>query len=404
MALTQWRVFTTSTVTNEILADLPFAHLSFTRPVNSAGRAQISIPLNDPRLEKLDVLGATQRLRTTLWVEYAGVLLFGGFVTQRRYTRSTQILQVTANSFSWYFSHRLQAKDYSFTFLAPTDPMAIATTLAGDAMSVQNSALNRNAPTNVGIPWVIDQVGVTPLTNWVSMSYPMIQIQTLQMMIQTLTEMGYGVGFDYADSAAYDANHNPYGIWTIANPYVGRSPQETKLVLDWAQSIEGIVSEDGSRTANHLVELSTAAGSVMVFGTNAPSQIEYLLHERLEMHPDINSTPIVQLVLESLAQSDLVLHAFGLDKLEVTLPAELANQPTGSSFSVRDFAPGDGVTVSYLLPPTDISKNDPRFPHGYTGFWRIIDTDVRVPSEGVATMKLTLNVLPMDQPQPSGLN
>lgn len=394
--MTDWRVFTTSWKTNQLLADLPFSGLEFSNAVNSAGRCQIKIQMNDPRIMDLDLVKATQRGQSVMWVEYQGILVWGGLVQQRRYTRSSGWLEVTANTFSAYYSRRWQAKDYTYTWMAPADPMAIATTVINDATAIANSLLNGNG-SNVGIPFEVVQFGQTPLTNWVTMSYPSIQLQTLEMIISTLTEMGYKVGFDYLDYVQWD-NGVPTAQFWVANPYVGRTPQVSQLVADVEQSIDFVPSEDASKLGNSIVEMSTAAGSVMVFNQWAPAQIEYPLMQKIEMHPDINSTPNVPIVLDALAQSDLVLTAYGGDTIALTFPIR------GASLEFGQFTAGDGLRLQYFGTDPSYKTTDPRFPRGLDSNWRVLHYQVNVPEKGVATMRLTLNVLPQAYPTESGLS
>lgn len=387
-------MWTTNWATGAYLADLPFGEFSFSSSINQAGRAQLEIQANDPRVQGLDLIASTQRNQVCLWIEYNGTLVWGGLVTQRRYTRSSGMLEVTANTFSSYFSNRWQAKDYTYTWMAPADPMTIATTVVNDAMDVQNSLLDGSG-SGLGVPFEVVKFGQTPLRNWVTMSYPSIQLQSLSMIISTLTQMGYTVGFDYLDVVV--PGDPPGAQWWIANPYIGRPPP-TPLVIDIGQTVDTVVSEDGTKQANAVVEMSTSAGSVMVFGQWPPAQIDYPLLQRIEMHPDVNSTPNVQLVLDAMAQTDLVLTAFGGDVVSVTLPVE------GASVELGGFSVGDAMRLDYSPTDEPYKTPDPRFPRGLSSWWRPVTVAVTVPTHGLATMKLTLNVLPADRPTESGLS
>lgn len=397
----EFRLFATSTATQSRLGDIPFSHLSFTRPINTAGRLEVRIQLNDPRIGRsgLDLALITARLRTVLWVEFRGTLIWGGFVMDHRYDRASGTLEITANTWSQYFTKRFQAQDYSYTWLAPADPMAIATRIVKDAMVLPYSALNWENQATFGVPFYVQQIGTTPLINWITASYPSIQLQTVGMIISTLTEMGYTVGFDYADLPLVVSGDAAGALWQIANPFIGwSSPQITSStpVLDVARTTNLQVSAAGSETANSIVEMSTAAGSVMVFNAWQPSINENGLWQKIEMHPDVNSTPIVQVTLGAMAQTDLVLSAYGRVRVEATLSVSDPVLP------LDVWQPGQ-VLILRNEGNNAVGGPDPFLPPGYSGAWRVIQALTRVPPDGVATTRFTLNVLPASTPAPAGI-
>lgn len=402
--MSSFRCFTTSIVTGAFLADLPVDNLSFSYAVNNAGRAELRFQINDPRLSwaGLNIREATHPNSTALWISYEDVPVWGGLINTVRYQRSAGTLEVTANTWSYYFGSRWQQQDYTYTWMAPADPMAIATRVVHDAFVIPNSVLVYNgvhAGGIQGVPFFILQEGTTPLTNWVTMSYPSIQLQTLQMIVQTLTEMGYTVGFDYADDVV-TSDLTPWGYaaqWKIGNPYVGLTPSQTALRLDVATTIDLSVSKDGTNFGNEIVEMSTASGSVMVRNLWAPSIAEHGLWQFIEMHPDVNSTPNVQVTLDGLSRSDLTLSAYSQVRMTATLAAEDPTLPI-SAWTI-----GDSVKVVYRGSDDVDAGNDPYLPNPYEAWWRIVSANITVPAHGVATQKLTLNVVPQGIPTPSGL-
>jgi len=394
-----------SIATNEVLAVFPLEGFSFNRPINTAGRAQISIEINDPRFSRLGMNVAlnTEPASTALVVTYLDTPVFGGFIKTQMYTRSSGRLEITANSWSDYFNSRFQAEDYAYTWMAPADPMAIITRIVGDACSVSQSALNYQSSNtyDFGVPFNVVQQGTTGLSFWITASYPSIQLQMVSMILSTLVQMGYLVGFDYADEVAVDTSvqSGVSAVWKIANPYIGKTPAESNLTLDLGTAIDVVATKDGSggKFGNKIVEMSTAAGSIMVYNSWPQSINKYGIWEVLEMHPDVNSTPNVQLTLDAMSASDLALAAYLQPKLQVTLPVNDPYLPLNS------WNPGDAVLVKYSGSDGPIYGADPFLPAGYARWWRIIDARVTVPSHGVATQELTLNIVPSQTPEESGL-
>ncbi len=426
-----WELIATDIQTNEILGNLPFGGMHFSRKINAAGDLSVDIPINDPVLSEAREMTAPNK--TALWVFYNGTPVWGGISLNHRYTMTSGHLEITANTWSAYFGHRWQAKDYSYTWMAPADPMTIASTVVGDAMSLPYSVLNLNGlnDPNVGIPFAIQRVGhpfpytypaeyvptgqnpipagsvvvydnETPYPNWITASYPSIQMQQVSMIISTITEMGYGVGFDYRDSVIPD----PYvpshlgAAWQIANPFIGKLPDYegiSPLSIDLGTALDLTVDVRGSAVANEVLELSTATGSIMVIREDWAAVQERLLWQTIEMHPDVNSTPVVQVTLDALANSDLALSAYGQVRLEVTLPAD------DPRCSITDWNPGDSVLIMNNGASGYSSPADPYLPQNYAWWWRIVDSEIRVPSHGVATQRLTFNITPTLYPGPSGL-
>lgn len=402
--MTAWQILLTSVATNEVVAELPPQHLNFTLAVNAASRAQARFSMEDPRLNRygMDLHQVTDPTRTALWILYQGVPVWGGFVLTRTYQKAEGTLEVTANSWSWYWSSRFQAQDYTYTWMAPADPLVILSTIVEQAMVLPQSLLNwqgGNSPA-FGIPYHLNIQGQTPLIYWITASYPSIQLQTVGMIAQTLSQMGYGVGPDWADVALPASTSTvPSGLQAatiLANPYVGRTPTQSPLRLDVGTTMDFHIEEDWTQAGTRIVEMSTATGSVMVYNDWAPAVASHGLIDLMELHPDVNSTPLVQVTLQSMAQSDLVLSGFGKVRATALLPVEHPGVPFSG------WAVGDSVLVTNNGVDSAASGVDPFVPQGLATWLRIVAATITVPSHGVATQRLTLNMVPTSVPQPSG--
>lgn len=261
---------------------------------------------------------------------------------------------------------------------------------SGDTITVTVNAAGTTFPTSASAYAL--QAGGTTLTSWVVMSYPSIQRQTVEMIVSQLQQMGYGVGFDFGVDVSYNSQGVPTAALNLSFPRRGRIAGTTGLVIDVHDATEFVYTEDGTQMGNQIYETSTSTGSITVINSWAPSlQGGYPLLERLISHPDINSTPNVQIVLEACAQSDLALFAYPVTIPEVTLPA--FGDPTLGAYIT-----GDDVRLIIPKEANGVSPN-PRFPQGLDYYFRITEFDVTIADQGLSTVKLTLQVPPAYTPQ-----
>lgn len=373
-------------MSGQFLGDIPFEQVSFSQQLNDAGRWQGVLTIEDPRVQALAWEPATRPGRTALYVEANGVLVWGGIIWTRRYTRSERKLRVGANDFWSYFNSRAQAKDYSYQWVYPVteDPMVIAQTVMNDALASTGSGF---ASGNV-LSLAVNVHGTTASQDWVSMSYPYTELQTVEMIVTQLQQMGYGVGFDFLSNCAWDSSHIPTQSIDLWYPRAGRLAAESFLTIDTASAADWEWPEDATQTGNQVYETSTSMGSILVIQGYTPALTAgYPLLEQLIMHPDINSTPVVQVVLDQVAQADISLYAYPITAPTVTLP--MFGDP-----AIGDFTIGDDVR--FMIPSVAGAgiPHDPRFPDGVNVELRIVAADYTVKDEGLSTMKLTLNVPP----------
>jgi len=376
-------------VSGEDYGTMPLTEVSFTVQLNDSGPWSATLPIEDPRVQAMDWRDATRPGRTLIYIEVNGSLEYCGIVWSRRYRSSDGTVQLAGNDVWSYFASRAQAKDYSYQWVYPVteDPMVIAETVMNDALAEPGSGLQNLQ---------IVQIGSTAYADWVSMSYPITEIQSVQMITSMLQQMGYGVGFDFAAGAAWSgsgAGRSPYPVIYLANPLLGRIAGTTGLVINTAHAVEYDYPEDATTTGNRLYETSTSDGSILVVREWVAAVDDgYPLLDQLVQHPDINSTVNVQMVLEQVATGDESIYAYPAVTPTVTLPM-FGTGPEGGSVSIGDFLIGDAVR--FIIPA--VSGNipaDPRFPEGLDFYFRIIEAAYTVADAGLSTMKLTLNVPP----------
>lgn len=401
--------------TMQPLGQLPLNKVAYSKTFNGAGPVEATLRLEDPRVQGLDPIAMCHPGRTAMFVDVAGVLDWGGVIWTRRYDRSNRTLVLGGSELWSYIASRVQAKDYATNWIGPADPMSIAKTVIQDALAVGNSALDSTFLT-------VATNGSTPTTEWVSMSFPYQQLQTIGMIVSMMSRMGYGIGFDFAVDVAYDTSGYPSATLNLYNPRRGRVAGSTGLMLDVTGCTDWTWPEDATQAGNKLYETSTSAGSMLDIEVAAQALRDgYPLLERLIQHPNINSVPTgnLQEVLRAVALGDLTIYGYPT----ATPTATVAISPN-ATLQLGDFIVGDDLrfvipavaqasgTTSGLTPyDTSTAYDsvmafnglagagsgmvyDPRFPNGLDTYLRVIRQDVKVVDEGVSTFKLTLSVPP----------
>ncbi len=231
------------------------------------------------------------------------------------------------------------------------------------------------------------QFGGTSLESWVVMSYPIIQRQTVQMMVSQLQQMGYGIGFDFAIDVAYNQSGVPTAALNFSFPRRGRIAAASGLIFDLHNSTQFVITEDGTKAGNTIYETSTSSGSVVVILSNPQAQQEYVLLEKIVSHPDINSTPNVQIVLDAAAASDLALDSYPASLPEITMPLQ-------QYVKLNDFIVGDDILIVYDGVTQAGTSNLPVFSGPLYFYYRIIQADITISDQGLSLLKLTLDVPP----------
>ncbi|MGH9121413.1 MAG: hypothetical protein ACRDYC_05635 [Acidimicrobiales bacterium] len=363
--------------TGEIMGTLPLTGVTFTLQMNGAGPFAGTLAVEDPRIAALDWIGFTRPNRNSVFVAIDGELVYGGIVSNRTYTMSTQNVALSALDFTNYMAQRVQAADYSITWATtPAGAAQIAFQVLTDALAVPFSLqLNDVAP------------GPTPPDFQITFSAPITQQQTVASIVQQLQAMGYLVGFDYADDVGW-VNGVPEATVTFSYPRRGRPAGTTGLFVDIAQAIEFVYPEDGSTQADSVIEMSSSTGTAgSTTGTYTPAMTEYgyPLLEAVESHISFSQTAEPQSALDAYTADDLALYAFPPVVPSVTLPLF-------GSLKLSDFIVGDDMRL--VVP-----KGNPRFPNGMDFYWRNTRADVTVLEQGVSTMTLTFQMPPSETPQ-----
>ncbi len=108
-----YRYFAVDMVTNEVLAEIPFADVSFERALKSAGAFSGTIAIA-PDTKDLNLYENTMPGKTALYVTRNGICVWGGMIWSRDYTLVDRKLVISAAEFTSYLQHRFVWKTFNY--------------------------------------------------------------------------------------------------------------------------------------------------------------------------------------------------------------------------------------------------------------------------------------------------
>ena len=129
--------YTVDIVTNEVLAQIPFADVAYERKIKEPGGFEGVITVTQ-QTEDLDLYNSTMPGKTALYVTRNGECVWGGIIWGRTYDLQGRNLSVSASEFTSYLQKRNIWKTYSYKFEAEI----LKTTKAGTAkVTVKNGKI-----------------------------------------------------------------------------------------------------------------------------------------------------------------------------------------------------------------------------------------------------------------------
>lgn len=384
---------------------LPYRSVGFGDALNAGSTFQGSLAIADPDVQKLNWQNATRPGRTALFVDWLGKIVWGGTIGTRNYQEPVNppVLQVTAQTMFTWGGQRLQAKDYSTTFSAGTDPMVIASTILIDVLKAGFAGTTAGA--NFGGP------GISVVMNGASApaiiaTYPGTQLQSVDSIINTLAQMGYGQGFDYSWDCAYNSAGVPQMTLNFWFPVKGKSQSASGILVMHRQVSAFNYPEDATQMADSVFVTGSSSGAQITQPVSgvASSVISqgYPLLEKAASHTQVNDEAVlvgVALGLLTAVCWPIVTPVITM-KIPAPDPITFPNQPGNidPSFLVfGQFALGDVLTHVIEAAPVDASgiasfgiNNSPRFPNGYSFGWRITQWQCTVADQGMSTILFDL--------------
>jgi len=361
-------------MTGDVLAELPFTGVTFSQRLNTPGAFNGNLDFLDPKVASNLPGAILQPGRTCIFIDYQGVLLWGGIIWTVNFARSTaSSVSIAAREFWSYFAMRIQAADYTATWLSPGDPMVIAAQVVSDAIESSASAFGAFT----GFPLTINQNNgvATPETYWQVESYPYSQLQTVDTIVANLTVLGYNVGFDFAIDVAYDSFGNPELTMNMSYPRRGRVAGSSSVVIVTQESHEYTYPQDSTAQATTIYATGSGSGTQAIVANPAPITAGWPLLELVNSYTNLTN----ETVLATAAYGDLNTQSWPISTPTVTIP--MFGDPLPFEYGIGD-------DIRWIIEP------DERFPEGVEFNWRISGIDFAVVEEGISKAVLTFDVPP----------
>ncbi len=380
-------------LTLEPLDSLPYQGVQFGRAINQPGAFKGVLPLTAPGVQDLDWRTASMTGKTLLGVELAGTLVWGGILWTRDYDGATKAITVGASTPTSYFQQRLQAADYTSTWQAGVDPMVATETIITDALAAADIAggitVVLNPPGGEGGPQI------TP-------SYPATSLQSIDSIMSTLSQMGYGLGYDYSVDVAYlPGTDTPALTMNLWYPRQGRTAQQSQLVINRGQLVTWTYPEDSTQQALAVTETGSGTGGIQPVTATAVDEItDYPLLEVAISRTQVNDDA----TLSNIALGDLALKCWPVVTPTLTLPAPVPGpdgtvDPSRLGFGTFDI--GDDFLLRIDPVAGGGMNSDPRFPEGMEFEWRINQWTCNVADAGLSTLVIDAGLPPISTIPPA---
>jgi hypothetical protein len=372
----------------EELDPLPYTGVSFGRQVNSPGPWTGGLLISDPSVRELRYLESSRPARTALFVDYLGTLIWGGMVWTRKYKESTRTLSVGAQEFGSFFQQRLQALDYGSTWEteAGENPLLIVQKIVEDAQAKELEMCGKYAAGKIGFA-INSTAGEAPP---IKVSYPGTQLQTIDSIVSTLSQMGLTAGFDYSFDVEYLPGTKTPGVtMNLWYPRQGRTAGETGITLQASDMTDNEYPEDGTKQATSVTATGSGSGGLQPADVIAEEALleGYPLLEAMVSHTQVND----QSVLVNVAFGEARLRAWPVVTPTQIVPVPLPDSegnPDPTKFSFGSFSLGDDF-IWRVDPVSGEGENrSPRWPKGMDAEWRINGWTCTVPNQGVPTLTI----------------
>jgi len=241
-AVPQYRYFTCDLLSNQLLAEIPFSGVSYTRSIKEAGPFSGSIPVIESTVGT-DFYYRTMPGKTALYVVRDDECVWGGIIWSRTYDIVNRTLQVQASEFTSYLHHRVIWKTWSHDYEAKiactgTTATVTLTTSTFDfaaGMPVRITFLDENmqysgyytvasSPTPTDTVFTIPIVTTTALSDVVTVT---VQVDTYQYT-RDLLDM---INVDFIETSFPNTVIEPYSTYYTDISSVSRSGNVATLEL-----------------------------------------------------------------------------------------------------------------------------------------------------------------------------
>lgn len=378
--MARYRYFTTDVITNEVLAELPLNSVVFDRAINTSGMFEGNIPLGDPSLKTVDVIRATEKGRTAIWVDRDGAIVWGGIIWTRTYDSKNKILQIQGNDHLSYFDHRFIKMDLNYSgWDQLTAVQDLLRTIMGVAGS-WNGLTIEGVETSYTLPDPFQYVGEQEKN-------VLAEVQRLAQQASEDPSLPHAAGFEFTTLYKYDTDHiSPKVRFHIGYPNLGRT------VTGWLFEA-GIAADDNILDYTWPEDATIQANSVIGTGSGSPAQ---KIGDQSTQLIAINTDPELITkgvpLLETVANFSTITDSTQLSQL--VLGHRLVHQDAVTVPVINVYGSKDPVFGSYALG--DVARiriRDERFPNGLDTDFRIVGMQVKPEDKEVRdieTVALTL--------------
>ena len=361
MATTYYRYLFADLLTNNIIAELPITNVNFTQQLNAAGTLTGDLLLSGVSAAKLNVLASTIPGRNAIYVDRAGVLVWGGIIWNREWDTASQHLKVTAREFESYFERRRITTSQSYQGV---DQLTVVQSLVNAAQAVPYGNIGVVVPTNTS--------GVT-----VNQIYYNYELKTYFSAISDLAKATNG--FDFNIKVAYDGGGNLTKTLQLGYPRLGNAYSSTSTTVPVFQLPAGNIvqynyKEDGTKAANtvYLTGAGSNEAKLIATGTDATKTAAgwALLEDSMNYSNITDST-----LLGNMATGQVSVVSYPPQTIQIVAPPYI--DPVYGSYSLGDQA--------------RVIVTDDFYPSGFDGNFRIIGLNVS-PGENNQPERVTLTL------------
>jgi hypothetical protein len=346
-------------LTNDIIAELPLAGVSFTQQLNQAGTFQGHILLGGINTAAYNVLASTIPGRNVVYVDRSGTIVWGGVIWGREYSSNDQTLSIQAREFESYLERRRINSTIAFT---NTDQLTIAQSLVASMQSAPYG--------NIGI-----QVGVETSGVLLSRTYYEYELKTFYNALQDLSRAEDG--FDFNILCAYDGSGEPEKTLILGYPRIGNvysvSDPYAPVFNFPGNIVDYSYPEDGSIAANKLYALGAGSneGKLISIQEDTTKYADgWALLEEQANYSDVTD----QAYLDQLATGQVNAVSYPPTTLKIVVPAYV--EPLFGTYQIGDDA---RVIISDVF-----------FPNTLDEVYRIVGLSIQPGDNGPERVTITL--------------
>lgn len=283
------------------------------------------------------------------------------------------------------------------TIVYAQDPLVISQQVVTDALARTNG--NPVGGITVRLVYGLGFTSAPPI----DAQYPGTQVQTLQSILSTLTQMGYTQGYDYSFDVQYEPGvvpKQPMVTLTFWFPRQGRQFNQSRIVIPYRQTTKVTYGVDSTPQANEVIETGSGSGGIQPATALDEAPAGYPLLQKTINHVQVNT----EAVLINIAANDLGYSIWPICSPTVTIPIPLPDE--NGRYDESLLAPGgfllgddmrlDFDAVAKGATPDQTLNQSPRFPDGASFVWRCTNWTAVVADKGVPTILFDLGLPPVE--------